>query len=131
MIFTEQDTIDFTTGINLFNEQHFWHAHESWEAVWRRHPEQERLFLQGLIQLAAAYHHYITRRSFVGMVNNFKKAQGKLEQFAPEYCNIQVIPLLEAIKNALQLAEQSQAQTFDDLEKIILPIIAFSKQEPI
>jgi len=127
LLFTAQDTLDFTTGINLFNEQHFWHAHESWEAVWRRHPEQERIFLQGLIQLAAAYHHYTTHRSFIGMVNNFKKAQGKLELFAAEYCNIQVTPLLYAIRNALDISDASQLKSIDDLENVSLPKITIGK----
>ncbi|TAK64762.1 MAG: DUF309 domain-containing protein [Bacteroidetes bacterium] len=118
MIFSEQDTSDFNLGIKLFNEQQFWHAHEAWEAIWRRHPEEERVFLQGLIQLAAAYHHYISRRSFRGMVNNFKKAQSKLELFPAEYCGVKVAQLVDAINIVLELIERRGLKGFDELEAI-------------
>jgi predicted metal-dependent hydrolase len=45
-------------GIHQFNEGRFFEAHESWEEVWLNSPEPERTFLQGIIQIAAAFHHY-------------------------------------------------------------------------
>jgi predicted metal-dependent hydrolase len=56
LTFTNQDWEDFNRGIQLFNAGKFWHAHEAWEQVWRRHHEDSRLFMQGLIQMAAAFH---------------------------------------------------------------------------
>ncbi len=43
-------------GIDLFNHGYFWEAHEVWENPWRRAPagSDRKLFLQGLIRLAAA-----------------------------------------------------------------------------
>ncbi len=42
-------------GTDLFNHGYFWEAHEAWEAPWQREPKgtPERLYLQGLIRLAA------------------------------------------------------------------------------
>ena len=71
-------------GIALFNEHHFWHAHEAWEAIWLRASGEEKVFLQGLIQLAAAYHH-VQRRTFRGGVRLFDAALRKLERFADGY----------------------------------------------
>lgn len=44
-------------GIELFNQGKFWHAHEAWEELWLVAEPGMRRFLQGLIQLAAAWHH--------------------------------------------------------------------------
>jgi threonine dehydratase len=57
---------DFTRGIALFNEGHFFEAHEALEDVWRAAPPDEKKFLQGLVQLAVAFHHHSTG-NHVGM----------------------------------------------------------------
>jgi predicted metal-dependent hydrolase len=44
----------------LFNHGEFFDAHEVLEDVWRAAPDQEKKFLQGLIQLAVGLHHYST-----------------------------------------------------------------------
>lgn len=41
-----------------FNSAAFFDAHEVWEDVWRPAVEPERKFLQGLIQVAVAFHHH-------------------------------------------------------------------------
>ena len=43
-------------GVDLFNAFYFWEAHEAWEALWavKAKDSPPALFLQGLIQLAAA-----------------------------------------------------------------------------
>jgi len=48
----------FKRGLDHFNAREFFEAHEVWEEIWLREPEPEKTFLQGLIQLAAAFHHY-------------------------------------------------------------------------
>jgi len=47
----------FERGIAHFNAGEFFEAHEVWEELWLRAPLQERPFLQGIIQIAAAFHH--------------------------------------------------------------------------
>lgn len=43
-------------GVDLFNHGYFWEAHEAWEEPWQveRRDSAHRLYLQGLIRLAAA-----------------------------------------------------------------------------
>ena len=50
----------FLRGIQLFNEAEFFEAHEVLEDVWRAAPATEKRFLQGLIQIAVAFHHHST-----------------------------------------------------------------------
>jgi predicted metal-dependent hydrolase len=49
----------FQRGILHFNAQEFFEAHEVWEEVWLVEAEPEKTFLQGIIQIAAAFHHYL------------------------------------------------------------------------
>jgi len=66
-------------GIALFNDRKFWHAHEAWEREWLVAGGTKKLFLQGLIQLAAAYHH-VQRGTLSGAVRLFDAALEKLSQ---------------------------------------------------
>lgn len=47
---------DWLAGVDLFNAHYFWEAHEAWEGLWATQPRASSpaLFLQGLIQIAAA-----------------------------------------------------------------------------
>ena len=45
-------------GVAHWNAGDFWEAHESWEHLWHRLYEDEKRFVQGLIQYAAALFHY-------------------------------------------------------------------------
>jgi len=77
-------------GIDLFNRAHFFEAHEALEDVWRALPRnrpserRRRLHLQGLIQLAVAFHHESTgnlvgaRSVLERAVRNLKGAERSL-----------------------------------------------------
>ncbi len=70
----------FRAGIDHFNATEFWHAHEDWETVWREAGSDVRPFLQGLIQLAAAYHH-VKRGTWPGGLRLFAAGLEKLQPF--------------------------------------------------
>ena len=74
-------------GIDRFNAHEFWHAHESWERIWLSAEEPEKRFLQGLIQLAAAYHH-VQRRTYRGGVRLFDAAMKKLADFPDGFLGV-------------------------------------------
>ena len=83
MIFEER----FREGVGHFNARQFWEAHESWEELWLAAETDLEQFLQGLIQLAAAYHH-VQRGTFPGAVRLFEAALRRLEAFPPRFCGI-------------------------------------------
>jgi hypothetical protein len=45
-------------GARRFDAGEHWHAHESWEEAWKRDRGHDRDYLKGLIQIAAALHHW-------------------------------------------------------------------------
>jgi predicted metal-dependent hydrolase len=53
---------DFNRGLDLFNRAHFFDAHEVLEDIWRSLPRDRpsRRHLQGMVQLAVAFHHEST-----------------------------------------------------------------------
>ena len=74
-------------GINLFNEHRFWEAHEAWEELWLASAGEEKQFLQGLIQLAAAYHH-VQRGTLSGGLRLFERSAAKLVHFGDGYLGV-------------------------------------------
>ena len=75
-------------GVELFNAHEFWHAHEAWEELWLAASGDRKQFLQGLIQLAAAYHHVKRGTSPRGSVRLFDAALRRLEPFPEGYENV-------------------------------------------
>ncbi|HLF14223.1 MAG TPA: DUF309 domain-containing protein [Bacteroidota bacterium] len=122
---SSEDWHEVEHGIRLFNSGKFWHAHEAWELVWQRQAEDERLFFQGIIQLAAAYHHLAKQNHRVGYVNNLRKAESILRVFTPEYLGISVSPLLEAIGAGLAASEGREDLPPADEEYRLIPRIGF------
>jgi len=51
-------TDQFDHGVAHFNAGEFFKAHEVWEELWLDAAEPEKTLLQGMIQIAAAFHHY-------------------------------------------------------------------------
>src|SRR6059058_934442 len=70
----------FLEGVAHFNAHEFWEAHESWETIWLAAESDAEQFLQGMIQLAAAYHH-VKRGTFRGAVRLFDAALRRLAAF--------------------------------------------------
>lgn len=74
-------------GIERFNRGEFWHAHEEWESVWLHERGEARDFLQGLIQLAAAWYH-VGRHNWRGAQRLFDAALTRLDRYGPSFCGV-------------------------------------------
>jgi uncharacterized protein len=85
------DKPDFTTyfleGVHNFNSRKFWEAHESWETLWLAAESDLEQFLQGLIQVAAAYHH-VQRGTYRGAPRLFAAGLRRLEAFPIVHCGL-------------------------------------------
>lgn len=99
----------FLDGVELFNAERFWHAHEAWEELWLSGGEDIRPFLQGLIQLAAAYHH-VQRGTLSGAVRLFEAALRKLQPYPEQFFGVERDGLVTA-------ARQHQQWTSRKLER--------------
>jgi len=93
----------FEEGINLFNEGKFFECHEAWEALWNRSSGDEKLFYQGLIQLAVAILH-AQRGNLTGATSLYAKASAKLDHLPREHMNIALGELRDAVKEFVDAA---------------------------
>jgi len=131
-VLTGEDTSDYLRGWELFSCTKYWHAHEAWEAVWKRHPEPSRLFFEGIIQLAAAYHLLTVKRLYRGTMGNFAKAEEKLrllEGMFPgvdvaAFLGVDVRLLLQDISAARTEIERVGAHRLEEFSPALLPHVA-------
>jgi len=90
----------FAHGIRLFNSHRFWHAHEAWEAIWLTAPEPDKTFLQGIIQISAAFYHH-QKNNFEGMRSLMRRGLAKVEAFPEDYRGIHLEQLRKAVREWL------------------------------
>jgi hypothetical protein len=113
----QQEALD--QGINLFNEERFFEAHEAWEEQWRLMKEGgDKTFFQGLINAAGAFLHY-KRCECVGAMKLLGRSLSSLRTRMDEYPDISVGQFIEDLS---RLQEPFASGTFD-LNKRRLPII--------
>jgi uncharacterized protein len=87
----------FQRGVAHFNAQEFFEAHEVWEEVWLVEDEPERTFLQGIIQIAAAFHHYC-RENSDGAESLLAAGIVKLSRFPADHRGLAIEDLRAAAK---------------------------------
>jgi len=95
-------------GLQCYRARAFFAAHEHWEIVWLESKEPEKTFLQGLIQIAAAFHH-LQRGNLPGTRSLLQKAQRRLERYPEYFGGIDVTSLRKDIRKWLQALEAGRA----------------------
>jgi uncharacterized protein len=91
-------------GRRCYDSGAFFEAHEHWESVWLKAPEPEKTFLQALIQMAAAFHHWRLGNS-EGTVSLLRAALRRLDRFPDEFSGIAVEPLRTSIGSWIRALE--------------------------
>lgn len=107
-------------GIRLFNEGLFWEAHEAWEAIWLVAAPPEKQFVQGLIQVAAAWHH-VGRRNRTGATRLASRALARLEPFEQDYWCLDRSVAIEATRRLTRALEaEGPSQLWETLPRPLL-----------
>jgi hypothetical protein len=98
---------DYLAGIQLFNEQHFWHAHEQWEACWLKTQDPEARFYKGIIQSAAALVKW-QQGNLYGMRLNWAKSQSRLAGLPSPFLGLDVDRFCRMMQQFVEAQSQSQ-----------------------
>ena len=83
----------FLEGVRLFNSRQYFEAHEALEALWLKAAGEQKTFLHGLIQVAAAFHHR-ARSNQAGFASLLEKGCAKLAAFGKEFGGIDLNRLM-------------------------------------
>ncbi len=71
-------------GLELFNQQHYFEAHEALELAWRAERGAARELYRGILQVGVGYYH-LRRGNYRGAVKLLARSKARLAIF-PEWC---------------------------------------------
>ena len=111
----------FLKGIEKFNKNKFYDAHECWEEIWTEINIPDDNFFQGLIQLSVAYFH-ISNHNIKGAKSLFNKSINKLVDYIPLHRGLDVkLIVSKAKKSLIILNENSSTDNFNwDIVPLLL-----------
>lgn len=104
-------------GVAEFNARRFFEAHEAWEELWLAAPEPEKTHLQGLIQIAAAFHHY-ERGNERGAGSLLAAAIARLAACPDDFRGIAMIQLRAEVEEWLKILGSGSAGGREEVPKI-------------
>jgi len=89
----------FARGARLFDAGEFFEAHEVWEGRWRAVTDKaERDFLQGLIQVAAAFHKLLVMKSAESASRLLAKGLVKLDACPTQVDGVDIAAFRERLR---------------------------------
>ena len=98
-----KDDPRFLKAIEEFNQQLFFESHETLEEIWLEDHGPDRLFYQGIIQIAAGYFK-LQQNVPAGALKLWRTGVEKIDPYGPIHLGINVEALSEAVhKNLLEL----------------------------
>ena len=86
---------------NLFNAEKYWRAHEVLESIWKNSYGDEKVLLNGLILIAAAFVHYQKNESEI-CISILKRAMIKLERTRGYYFEIRFDEIKDRISEIIK-----------------------------
>ncbi len=112
-------------GVDEFNRGLFFECHDTLEELWMETAGEDRLFLQGLIQVSVGFYHFVNR-NYKGATSQFTKGLAKLEHYRPSYRGIELEKFMQKVVGYLVQAERGVVgEKFDSIEETKIPRIQF------
>ena len=112
------------TGVDLFNRQEFYEAHEAWEAGWKDEISDDRLLLQGLIQVAAGFYK-LQVGTPTGTVKLLEQGLKKLRPFLENTHGVDLGTLLPQVEGWLEEARGMVTSGRADYDPKRLPRLGY------
>lgn len=116
-------TGELERGAALFNQGLYFEAHEVWEELWLELEDEPRIFVQGLIQVAAGYFKATVQMQPRGCVRLLRSALEKLDPAPPDFLGVETQRFLPAVRRTLAEAERWLAGEVAGVDRALLPRI--------
>ena len=109
-------------GIQLFNRQEFFKAHEALETAWKEEKGPIRDLYRGILQVAVGYYH-IQRGNITGARKMFKLCRGWLDPFPGRCRGVNLAQLIEDYQAVESRLDRLESESAGALENIVFPPI--------
>jgi predicted metal-dependent hydrolase len=81
-------------GVERFDRQEFFAAHEPWEEIWRSTTPEPRELFQGLVQVAAGLHHFVRQDRRAPALRLLRRGSVRLARCRPREQGLDLTALL-------------------------------------
>jgi len=108
----------------LFNHHLFFEVHEVLETQWRVEHDPPRLFLQGLIQVAVAFHH-LERRNFRGAVSLLHDGLEKIMPYRPAFLGVELQEFVARLIACHEELQRLGPEHCDQFQSTQIPLLQF------
>lgn len=92
-------------GIKEFNKHYLFEAHDTLEDLWHETRGNDRLFLQGLIQISVGFYH-LFNQNYRGAASQLSKGLEKLRAYLLEHRGIHLETFYREVEEWLSKAER-------------------------
>lgn len=116
---------EFVRAVEEFNDGYYFESHETLEALWMVTPPPDRDFFQAIIQLAAAFVHFV-RGEYPGVLKLLDAAATKLGVFVPDRFAVDVAALLADVTCAREELASLGPERFVEWDESRRPHIAIA-----
>ena len=117
-------------GADLFNRGLHWEAHEAWEQLWLALDDEPKLFVQGLIQVAAAGHKAFVQRQPRGCVKLLDAALEKLEAAPADFLGEETRRFIPGLHRMRAEAKRWREGEVTGLHPGLMPAVVFVGPPP-
>ncbi len=93
--------MDINKGIELFNNEYYFEAHDFFEDIWAEDRTEAKKFYQGLVQISVGSFHLINR-NYQGAFSQLKKGVEKLNYFPDFYGSIDLLKFRQDINYLIE-----------------------------
>jgi predicted metal-dependent hydrolase len=114
----------FKLGVDQFNSGYFFECHDTLEEIWMETVGQDRLFLQGLIQVSVGFYH-LFNKNLKGAVSQFTKGLNKLDHYCPAHRGVELESFMEKVRLWKDQAERGLRGDNIVLDESLVPKIQF------
>ncbi len=97
-------------GVDLFNRGEFFAAHEAWEEIWRSDRPEPRDLFQGLVQVAAGFHHWFDRGKATPARRVMARGRRRLAGLGPASCGLDLAALAAAVEGWERWLEEAAGE---------------------
>lgn len=91
----------YLKGVDLFNRQDYFEAHEVWEELWQDCASADRRFYQSLIQAAVALYHW-SRGNYAGASRLLQSGRRYMQGYGDCYLGLDVNDFWAAVASRIE-----------------------------
>ncbi len=118
----EEKIKELLAGVAQFNSREFFDCHETLEHLWMHDRSAERELIQGIIQIAVGYYHYL-RNNRVGALKLLTRGLERIKKYEPSCLHLNIRKLSGDVSANIEDIDKSEKETFPAINIAIIEVL--------